>query len=270
MINYFVHDVHASADSKLIRLRAKHKCAGYGTYWLLLEALASSPDGMLEKDFNLLGFQLNSGCDAQLLKSVIEDFGLFEFTEDKKYFYSARLNDTIKAINEKSLIAKEKAEKRWSKSKAVAEQKQSSGNTEVMQQQCSSNATAIQIKQDKIKEDNSINPPLSPQGKKTEEILLPEVLNFPEFKAAWTEWVKYRKEKHQALKESTVKSQIKFLASFPAEAVEMIQQSIRNGWTGLFELKEYSKALRNQQPKMTTNQELDVYKHFLEGGNDGK
>ena len=128
----------------------------------------------------------------------------------------------------------------------------------------------MQIKQDKIKEDNSINPPLSPQGKKTEEILLPEVLNFPEFKAAWTEWVKYRKEKHQALKESTVKSQIKFLASFPAEAVEMIQQSIRNGWTGLFELKEYSKALRNQQPKMTTNQELDVYKHFLEGGNNGK
>lgn len=270
MINYFVHDVHASADSKLVRLRAKHKCAGYGTYWLLLEALASSPDGMLEKDFNLLGFQLNSGCDAQLLKSVIEDFGLFEFTEDKKYFYSARLNDTIKAINEKSLIAREKAEKRWSKSKAVAEQKQSSGNTEVMQQQCSSNAMAMQIKQDKIKEDNSINPPLSPQGKKVEEIPLPQVLNFPEFKAKWTEWVKYRKEKHQPLKESTVKSQVKFLALHPAEAVEMIEQSIRNGWTGIFELKDYTKALRNQQTKMTTNQELDVYKQFLEGGNNGK
>ena len=60
-------------------------------------------------------------CDADKLKSVIEDFDLF-IVEDN-CFYSQRLNNHIEEINNKSSRAKENAKKRWSN--ATAERPQS-------------------------------------------------------------------------------------------------------------------------------------------------
>jgi len=59
-----------------------------------------------------------------------------------------------------------------------------------------------------------------------------------ELKAAWEEWEQYQKEKKKKLTPSTAKKQIKFLGGRAGpEAVAIINQSITNGWTGLFELK---------------------------------
>lgn len=58
---------------------------------------------------------------------------------------------------------------------------------------------------------------------------------------AWVEWEVYKKEKKQKLSPSTAKKQILFLQGRAGpEIIGIINQSITNGWTGLFELKNNS------------------------------
>lgn len=84
--NYFSHDSNARNDEKLVRLRMKQGAAGYGVYFMILERLREEADYMSAKDYNMIAFDLR--VDAALVKSIVEDFGLFTFTEDGKHFYS--------------------------------------------------------------------------------------------------------------------------------------------------------------------------------------
>jgi len=55
---------------------------------------------------------------------------------------------------------------------------------------------------------------------------------------AWALWYEYKREQRKTLTKSTATSQMKKLAQeAPDVAVAMIEQSIANGWIGLFELK---------------------------------
>ena len=84
--NYFSHDSNARNDEKLVRLRMKQGAAGYGVYFMILERLREEADYMSIKDYNMIAFDLR--VDAAIVKSVVEDFGLFTFTENGKCFYS--------------------------------------------------------------------------------------------------------------------------------------------------------------------------------------
>ena len=84
--NYFSHDSSARHDEKVIRLRMRHNAAGYGVYFMILERLREEADYMSVKDYNRIAFDLR--VDAAIVKSVVEDFGLFTFTDDGKCFYS--------------------------------------------------------------------------------------------------------------------------------------------------------------------------------------
>lgn len=96
--NYFPHDSNARNSDKLIRLRMRHKSAGYGVYFMILERLREEPNYMSAKDYNMIAFDLRE--DASLIKSVVEDFGLFVFTEDGKYFYSESFNKRMAVKDE--------------------------------------------------------------------------------------------------------------------------------------------------------------------------
>jgi hypothetical protein len=113
--NYFSHDSNARNDEKLVRLRMKHSAAGYGVYFMLLERLREEADYMSVKDYNMLAFDLR--VDAALIKSVIEDFGLFAFTEDGKCFYSESFKRRMNEKDEKQKLLSEAGkrggEKRW-------------------------------------------------------------------------------------------------------------------------------------------------------------
>lgn len=100
MKNYFPHDSDARSDDKIIALRIKHKWEGYGLYWALIEKLRESKDYTLKADYNVLAFDLRS--DAALIKSIINDFGLFAFTENGECFYSESLIMRMKPLDEKS------------------------------------------------------------------------------------------------------------------------------------------------------------------------
>jgi hypothetical protein len=65
---------------------------------------------------------------------------------------------------------------------------------------------------------------------------------------AWCEWEQHRKEKKQKLTPLSVKKQLKFLdGRSKEEIIGIIDQSIQNGWTGLFELKNNGKATNKHQ-----------------------
>lgn len=74
--------------------------------------------------------------------------------------------------------------------------------------------------------------PAPPEDLKTD---IPADLQIPEFLKAWESWKSYRREIHKAIKPSTAKRQLDQLAQWgSARAVEAIEASIRQGWTGLF------------------------------------
>lgn len=115
--NSFPHDSGTRNNEKIIKLRMRHGAAGYGIYFMILERLWTSPGFVSVKDYNIIAFDLR--VDAAIVKSIVEDFGLFVFTEDGKYFYSeefkrqADLKDCAKKRRQK--IGKAAAEKRWAK-----------------------------------------------------------------------------------------------------------------------------------------------------------
>lgn len=115
--NYFSHDSNARNDEKLVRLRMRHGAAGYGVYFMLLERLREEADYMSAKDYNMIAFDLR--VDAAIVKSVVEDFGLFTFTDDGKCFYSESftrrmdIKDTL--LRQRSEGGKIGMKNRWKK-----------------------------------------------------------------------------------------------------------------------------------------------------------
>lgn len=84
--SYFSHDSNARNSDRLIKVRIKYGALGYGVYFMILERLRDDPRYMSVRDYNMIAFDLR--VDSSVIKSVVEDFGLFVFTEDGEYFYS--------------------------------------------------------------------------------------------------------------------------------------------------------------------------------------
>lgn len=127
---FFSHDANARNDEKILAVRMKNGMEGYGIYFAIIEKLLESTDYILLKDYNMIAFELRAS--AEKVKSVIEDFGLFEFTEDGKLFYSKSLLDRMDALEEKrekrSEAGKIGAEKRWKNRDKIANAIKSDSN----------------------------------------------------------------------------------------------------------------------------------------------
>tara|TARA_B100000378_G_scaffold70854_1_gene54087 strand:+ start:15220 stop:15960 length:741 start_codon:yes stop_codon:yes gene_type:complete len=109
---YFSHDSNARNDEKILAVRMKLGMEGYGIYWSILEKMRENSDYMCIKDYNVIAFDLRVSSDK--IKALIEDFDLFEFTEDRKKFFSKSFIDRMSKKDEKSENAKKAAKKRWS------------------------------------------------------------------------------------------------------------------------------------------------------------
>lgn len=83
-----------------------------------------------------------------------------------------------------------------------------------------------------------------------------------DLKIAYAEWIQYRKELGKKITPSTAKKQIRFLGGRdPAVSVAIINQSISNGWTGLFELKQNGTTKTSKQEQSTATAEY-LAKHY--------
>ena len=137
---YLQHQSNSFTDIKIIKMRSKLGIESYGIFWALLELLFNEENKLCVDDYSVLAFSLQ--CDADKLKSVIEDFDLFVIEDG--CFYSKRLNNHIDTINSKSIKAKESASKRWN-------------NANAMQTQSDSNASRVEYSKEeksKVKKNN--------------------------------------------------------------------------------------------------------------------
>ena len=98
--NYFSHDSNARNDDKILAVRMEFGAEGYGIYFMLLERLREDRKYMSIRDYNMIAFDFRTSVDK--IKSIVEDFGLFIFTEDGKYFYSENFNERMSVKDEKT------------------------------------------------------------------------------------------------------------------------------------------------------------------------
>jgi len=151
---YFSHDSNARQDEKIIKLRMKLGWEGYGLYWALIEMLRDAKDYKLETDYESIAFELRTECER--IKSVIEDYGLFDIREGM--FYSTSLLNRMSLREDKSNKAREAAKKRWAKN-TDNQQDTSESNADGMRTHSESNA--IKGKESKGKENKDIDTCLS-------------------------------------------------------------------------------------------------------------
>ena len=148
MRSYFSHDSNARNSDKLMKVRMKLGAEGYGIFFMLIERLREEEGYKSTIDYDTLAFDLR--VDAEKVKQVVEDYDLFKFTEDSKYFYSDSFNERMEMMDLKrkklAEAGKKGAEKRWGNkpkdSNAIATPKQSHSNP---------NSDLIAIDSNKIK-----------------------------------------------------------------------------------------------------------------------
>ncbi|MDR1340109.1 MAG: DUF4373 domain-containing protein [Prevotellaceae bacterium] len=88
--HYFPHYSNARSDDKILAVRMKYGMEGYGIYFAILERLCEGSSYTCSTDYDFIAFDLRVSIDK--VKSIIEDFGLFDFIDDSgTAFYSCSL-----------------------------------------------------------------------------------------------------------------------------------------------------------------------------------
>jgi hypothetical protein len=215
---YFSHDYNTRLDDKIKDLIYQHGYLGYGLYWALVEDLYNNANA-LRRNYKRIADDYKT--QVETIESIIEDFDLFVLSECQ--FHSNSVEKRLNQRESKSVKARESAQKRWNNANAL--QTQSDGNA------------IKERKGKKIKE---------------KEIIISVELPFNtmEFFNKWNEWKLYKKEQHKfSFKTgSTEKSALNNLVNLSSNdvqiAIEIINQSISNGWKGFFEIKNKTNATK--------------------------
>lgn len=134
---YFSHDYNTRQDEKVKKLLRKHGYLGYGLFWAIVEDLYNNANA-LQTDYDGIAYELRVDCD--IIKSVLHDFDLFNFDGDT--FSSKSVQNRLDKRNNKSISARESAQKRWN-------------NANALQIKCERNA--IKERKGKEKKINKIN-----------------------------------------------------------------------------------------------------------------
>ena len=88
---YFRHDYNARNDERILELRARYGHEGYAIFWYLVESMAESTDGYLNRGA-IAGLAIGLGVEKEKLTGLINlciKLGLFGREKDK--FFSHRI-----------------------------------------------------------------------------------------------------------------------------------------------------------------------------------
>jgi hypothetical protein len=151
---YFSHDYNTRTDVKIKRIIAKYGMLGYGVFWAIIEDLYNNANA-LPTDYESIAFDLRT--NEMVVKSIINDFDLFIIDDD--VFGSMSVQRRLDERNQKTVKARESANKRWEKK---------NNDANALQPQSDSNA----IKESKVNEnkENESKPP-----KQASDIVLFEI-----------------------------------------------------------------------------------------------
>lgn len=170
--SYFSHDANARNDEKILAVRMRHGAEGYGVYFMILERMRDSKDYIHVKDYNIIAFDLR--VSNALIKSIVEDFGLFVFTEDGMHFYS-------ESFKERMIPLENLREQRRKAGLKSAEKR---AKTTTVERPL--NDRTVKNQQSKVKESKEKNTPngvcenpvdLSPENPKNERLDFREIIN---------------------------------------------------------------------------------------------
>lgn len=112
---YITLDTDAYFDPKVVNARIKHGPVAFTIFVFLLSVMSREELCMLScKDYAAFAHLI--GVDEETVRSVVEDFGLFEIIHESQIFYSLELNRRLekkkRISEERSKVAKEGWEKR--------------------------------------------------------------------------------------------------------------------------------------------------------------
>ena len=229
---YFSHDYNSRNDEKIKFLIRKHGMLGYGIFWTIIEDLYNNANA-LRMDCDGIAYDMR--VDSETIRSVIQDFGLFVFEGEN--FGSMSVQKRMDERDTKSKKARQNAFKRWDSN---------TNNANAMPPQCDRNA----IKESKVKDIKEIK----------EIIELPFVSK--EFEKLWFSWKDYKKKQFKFTYRTTqselatLKELLILSKGHEDIAIKIINQSMANGWKGLFNLKEDAKGTTTNQRKLNKH-ELD-------------
>lgn len=208
---YFSHDYNTRMDDKIKDLIYEHGFLGYGIYWGLIEDLYNNANALrlhcerIASDYR---------TQSDIIHSIIHDFDLFII--DGNHFHSNSVEKRLNHRDTKSIKARESASKRWD-------------NANAMRTQCDGNA----IKERKGKEI---------KGKEIKDNSVELPFNTSDFVSKWHEWKEYKKKQHKfkfataAIEKSALTSLSNLSEKNCEIAIEIINQSISNGWKGFFKI----------------------------------
>jgi hypothetical protein len=98
--------------------------------------------------------------------------------------------------------------------------------------------------------------------KKEQPDLLPPELDTDHFRACWQNWTKHRREIRKTLTPSTIAKQLTTLAAWgPERAIRSIEQSILNGWIGLFDPDRHSDTTAHDAEQAWQTMLVSLRKH---------
>ena len=224
---YFPHDFNSRADRKLINLSMKYGMEGIGIFWCIVEMLYEE-GGYLPLEYERITFELRTQYDTT--ESVINDFDLFE--NDGERFWSSAVLERLQKRYAKSERAKESVNTRWSKTGYER-------NTNVIR--TNEERNTIKERKGKEKKRNNKEHPLPPKGAKGDVVLnfiLPEDID----PIVWGAFVEMRKKIRKPLTEHGKKLIVSALQKICVEtfasADDILNQSIRNDWQDVYEIKK--------------------------------
>jgi hypothetical protein len=252
--DYFTHDAVMRNHRKVKALRNRFKSDGYSFWCMILELLTESDNfqiGINDQELELISCDFDMPMDT--LKSLIDYCVKLELLQLQNDILScSHLRNRFSGLLEK----RQKNQDRYIKYKSNTVS--AVGNSaETHENEVSAVDNDIvkesKVKESKVKYNTPLPPegglpgmeipPLPPIGKKPKsskhetEIVIPESLSgIEKFSDSWVQWIAYRKDRKLSTQTMTMQKQLEFLSIQP-DPVGCINQSIMNGWQGLFELK---------------------------------
>lgn len=273
---YFSHDGNARNDDKLIAVRMRFGAEGYGIYFMIIERLLDSSEYMSVKDYNIIAFDLRVSADK--VKSIVEDFGLFQFTEDGKLFYSESFINRMKPLDD---IREKRREAGIESAKKRARERVSEQNPTSVEHVLPQNPTSVEVlipqkptKESKVKEskeeetkEKKNQAPLFDahiDDKSAIDIsLVKQKFKMPDdpgLKVAFSDFIEMRKAIKKPMTDKAKELMLKALERFAPDNIQVqitiLNRSIANSWSDVYPLKnenngtkEFYERRRISEPK---------------------
>ena len=218
-MKWFKHDSNANTDAKLRKLRIKYGMEGYGLYWYCLELIAQNVDKNnltfeLEHDAEIISHDTGIHVErVQEMMTSMVNLGLFENNNGAVTCLkmAIRLDETTsKNVQIKQLQDQIRINSRQSPDSLPTQ----------------SGDSPARIDKNRTEE------------KRTEEKTPSRVTAQPVVDGldvtAWERWIDYRKQIRKPLKPVSIPAAQKELAAFGCDQAAVVQNSIANGYQGLF------------------------------------